>query len=135
MGYGSTGKLLRVDLTRKAISVEHFDEAFYRLYPGGKALAAYLLLREIAPGVDPLGPDNVLVLVNGLITGAPISTATRFTAAARSAGKGSSSPAAPSIRFIWPLRMTRSRSAMRGICGARSRSRFRRRCARRWAIG
>jgi aldehyde:ferredoxin oxidoreductase len=84
MGYGSTGKLLRVDLTRGAISIEEFDEAFYRLYPGGKALAAYLLLRETAPGVDPLGPDNVLALINGLITGAPISTATRFTAAARS---------------------------------------------------
>ncbi len=39
---------------------------------------------EIPPGVDPLGPDNVLVLANGLLTGAPISTATRFTAAARS---------------------------------------------------
>jgi aldehyde:ferredoxin oxidoreductase len=84
MGYGSTGKLLRVDLTHGAVSVEKFDEAFYRLYPGGKALAGYLLLREIAPGVDPLGPDNVLVLVNGLLTGAPISTATRFTASARS---------------------------------------------------
>lgn len=84
MGYGSTGKLLRVDLTHQTISVERFDEPFYRLYPGGKALAAYLLLREIRPGTDPLGPDNVLVLVNGLITGAPISTATRFTAAARS---------------------------------------------------
>ncbi len=84
MGYGSSGKLLRVDLTRGVTSVEYFDEAFYRVYPGGKALAAYLLLREIAPHVDPLGPENVLVLVNGLITGAPISTATRFTAAARS---------------------------------------------------
>ena len=84
MGYGSTGKLLRVDLTRGAIRIEEFDEAFYRLYPGGKALAAYLLLREIEPGVDPLGPDNVLALINGMITGAPISTATRFTAAARS---------------------------------------------------
>jgi aldehyde:ferredoxin oxidoreductase len=84
MGYGCTGKLLRVDLTRGTISVEHFDEAFYRLYPGGKALAGYLLLRELAPHTDPLGPNNVLVLVNGLITGAPISTATRFTAAARS---------------------------------------------------
>jgi aldehyde:ferredoxin oxidoreductase len=84
MGYGSTGKLMRVDLTRGAVSIEEFDEAFYRLYPGGKALAAYLLLREIEPGADPLGPNNVLALINGMITGAPISTATRFTAAARS---------------------------------------------------
>jgi len=84
MAYGSTGKILRVDLTRGVMSVEEFDEAFYRLYPGGKALAAYFLLKEIEPGIDPLGPDNVLALMNGLITGAPLSTATRYTAAAKS---------------------------------------------------
>jgi aldehyde:ferredoxin oxidoreductase len=84
MAYGSTGKILRVDLTRGEIRVEQIDEAFYRLYPGGKALAAYFLLKEVEPGIDPLGPDNVLMLMNGLITGAPISTATRYTAAAKS---------------------------------------------------
>ena len=84
MSFGCTGKLVRVDLTTGSIRVEPFDEEFYRRYPGGKALAAYLLLKEIEPGIDPLGPDNVLVLVNGLLTGAPLSTATRFTAAAKS---------------------------------------------------
>jgi len=84
MSFGCTGKLLRVDLTTGSIRVEQFDEEFYRRYPGGKALAAYLLLKEIQPGIDPLGPDNILVLVNGLLTGAPLSTATRFTAAAKS---------------------------------------------------
>jgi aldehyde:ferredoxin oxidoreductase len=84
MAYGSTGKILRVDLTHGSVGIEDFDEELYRLYPGGKALAAYLLLHNIAPGSDPLGPANVLVLANGLLTGAPLSTATRFTAAARS---------------------------------------------------
>lgn len=84
MGYGSTGKILRVDLTRASIHVEQFDEALYRLYPGGKALAAYLLLRELPPETEPFAPENRLVLANGLLTGAPFSTATRFTAAARS---------------------------------------------------
>lgn len=84
MGYGSSGKILRVDLTNGSFHVDEFDEKFYRLYPGGKALAGYLLLRELAPQTDPLGPGNVLVLAAGLLTGAPFSTATRFTAAARS---------------------------------------------------
>ena len=84
MGYGFTGKILRVDLTRATINVETFDESFYRLYPGGKALAGYILLRELAPHTEPLDPENLLVLANGLLTGAPFSTATRFTAAARS---------------------------------------------------
>ena len=42
------------------------------------------MLRETSPGVDPLGPDNVLVLALGVLTGAPISGQSRMTAVARS---------------------------------------------------
>ena len=84
MSHGTNGTILRVDLTAGSISTESFDDGFYRRYPGGKALAAYHLLRELRPGVDPLGPENLLVLATGLLTGAPISTATRFNAIARS---------------------------------------------------
>jgi aldehyde:ferredoxin oxidoreductase len=84
VGHGFWGKLLRVDLTGGKIWEQEISEATYRLYPGGKALAAYLLLRDLPQAADPLGPQNALVLAEGLLTGAPISTATRFTAAARS---------------------------------------------------
>jgi aldehyde:ferredoxin oxidoreductase len=84
MGFGSNGTVLRVDLSSGRISVESFPESFWRQYPGGRALAANLLLRECPAHVDALGPDNVLVLASGLLTGAPVSTATRFTAIARS---------------------------------------------------
>ena len=84
MGYGSTGKILRVNLSSGAIWEETFDESFYRRYPGGKALAGYFLLREVPPDTDPLSPENLLVLANGLLTGSPIPTTSRFTAAARS---------------------------------------------------
>ncbi len=84
MSYGTSGKILRVDLTHRSIKTEQFDEEFYRLYPGGKALAAYFLLRELPPHTEPLDPENILILANGLLTGAPFSTATRFTAVARS---------------------------------------------------
>jgi aldehyde:ferredoxin oxidoreductase len=84
MPYGFTGKILRVDLARGSITTQVLDEATYRMYPGGKALAAYLLLSELPAHVDPLGPDNILILANGLLTAAPFSTATRFTAVARS---------------------------------------------------
>jgi len=84
MSHGTNGTILRVDLTTGSISTSSFDDGFYRRYPGGKALAAYHLLREFQPGGDPLGPENILVLATGLLTGAPISTATRFNAIARS---------------------------------------------------
>ena len=79
-----TRKILRVDLTRMHCHTEQLDEDVYRLYPGGKALAGYFMLREFVPGTDALSPDSVLVVANGLLTGAPVSTAARFTVAARS---------------------------------------------------
>jgi aldehyde:ferredoxin oxidoreductase len=84
MPCGFWGKILRVDLTEGRTWAEEIDEATYGLFPGGKGLAAYLLLKNVPPHADPLGPQNVLVLAEGLLTGAPFSTATRFTAAARS---------------------------------------------------
>ena len=116
MGFGSNGAILRIDLTAGTSTVETFDEAFYRRYPGGKALAAYHLLREMPAGADPLGPDNVLVLATGLLTGAPVSTATRFNAIARSrspAASASPRRAATGARSSrWPA-STRSSSTGR----------------------
>ncbi len=84
MNYGTAGKILRVDLTHRTITIETFDEEFYRLYPGGKAIAVYILLKELPPHTEPLDPENILVCASGLLTGAPFSTATRYTVAARS---------------------------------------------------
>ncbi len=84
MNHGSTAQVLRVNLTNGSIEVEELSEDFYRLYPGGKALAGYILLNEMPPHTEPFAPENVLVLANGLLTGAPVSTATRYVASARS---------------------------------------------------
>lgn len=84
MANGSTNRLLRVDLTSGNISIDDIPQDFYRKYPGGKALAGYILLKEMPAGVDPLSPQNILVLANGLLTGSPVATATRFVASARS---------------------------------------------------
>ena len=39
MAYGYTGKILHVDLTSSMLSVEEPEEAFYRKYMGGSAMA------------------------------------------------------------------------------------------------
>src|SRR5512139_2247418 len=84
MSHGSTAKILRVDLTANKIEIEEHSEAFYRLYPGGKALAGYFLLNEMPAHTDPCAPENVLVIANGLLTGSPVATATRYVISARS---------------------------------------------------
>src|SRR5271157_2989160 len=84
MPFGTPGKILHIDLTESSFFIESIQDDFYRLYPGGKALAGYYLLHEIPAHADPLGPENVLIIACGLLCGAPISTAARFTVPARS---------------------------------------------------
>ena len=84
MAHGYNGKILHVNLTSGQLHVEEPDAAFYRKYMGGSALALYYLLKEMPAGVDPLGPDNVLVLALSVVTGTAISGQSRMTAAARS---------------------------------------------------
>ena len=55
------GKFLRVNLTTGETTAEEVSDLTYRMYLGGGAMAAYLLTRELKPGIDPLGPENVLV--------------------------------------------------------------------------
>ncbi|MFC1922146.1 aldehyde ferredoxin oxidoreductase family protein [Chloroflexota bacterium] len=84
MPHGYNGKILHVNLTSGQFRVEEPEEAFYRQYMGGSALAMYYLLKQIPPDVDPLGPENVLVLALSVLTGTAISGQSRMTAAAKS---------------------------------------------------
>ena len=79
-----TATVYHVDLTRSTIETRTLPEDIYRKYPGGSALAAYLLLQAIPAGADPLGPDNVLVMAVSPLTGLAISGQSRMTACARS---------------------------------------------------
>ena len=82
--YGSWGKVLRVDLTRRTTAVEEMDEVTFRRHPGGRALIAHYLLREMPANVDPLGPENILVFAMGVLTGTPLSGASRHAVGAKS---------------------------------------------------
>ena len=82
--YGSWGKVLRVDLTRGSTSVEEMDEATFRRHPGGRALIAHYLLTELPRGADPLGPENILIFAMGVLTGTPLSGASRHAVGAKS---------------------------------------------------
>jgi aldehyde:ferredoxin oxidoreductase len=79
-----TATVFYVDLTRGTIETKTLPEDVYRKYPGGSALAAYLLMQSIPAGADPLGPDNVLVMAVSPLTGLAISGQSRMTACARS---------------------------------------------------
>jgi aldehyde:ferredoxin oxidoreductase len=79
-----TATVHHVDLTRGTVETRTLAEDVYRKYPGGSALAAYLVMQTIPAGADPLGPDNVLVMAVSPLTGLAISGQSRMTACARS---------------------------------------------------
>ncbi|MGH2499216.1 MAG: aldehyde ferredoxin oxidoreductase family protein, partial [Candidatus Limnocylindria bacterium] len=82
--HGSWGRILRVDLDAGTTSVEEMDEASFRRHGGGRALIAHYLLTELPRGTDPLSPDNVLVFAPGVLTGTPLSGASRHAVGAKS---------------------------------------------------
>jgi len=82
--YGYYGKILRVNLSNGAISVDEQDDTWYRRYFGGAAMSAYYLLKGVPPGIDPLGPKNRLIIAPGVITGVPVSGNARSGVGAKS---------------------------------------------------
>ena len=72
---GYTGHTLWVDLTRSTISVKPTDREMAKKVVGGRGLGI-ALLTELAPaGVDPLAPENPLILATGPYTGAGVFSA------------------------------------------------------------
>ena len=84
MASGISAKLLHVDLSTRQTRTEEVPETVLRKHLGGGALAAHILLRDMPAGVDPLGPDNVLVFMTSVINGLSLSGTNRYTAAAKS---------------------------------------------------
>ncbi|MCX6560558.1 MAG: aldehyde ferredoxin oxidoreductase family protein [Candidatus Aminicenantes bacterium] len=66
---GCMGKVLFVDLSAGTFEERKIGEDIYERYLGGVGLAARLLYDEIPAGADPLGPQNILGFMSGLLTG------------------------------------------------------------------
>ncbi len=70
--FGYMEKVLRVSLTREKITEEPLEESVARKFIGGRGLGAYILFNELKPGINPLGPENKLVVATGVVTGMPL---------------------------------------------------------------
>jgi aldehyde:ferredoxin oxidoreductase len=80
----TSGKVLWVDLSTAAFHEETIPDPVYRQVLSGIGLAAWLLYRSIPPDADPLGPENVLGFVPGLLTGTPSLFSGRWMAVGKS---------------------------------------------------
>ena len=86
---GYLGQLLRVNLTSKEITKEPLREDWARDFVGGVGLSARILYEELSSGIDPLGPENKMVMMTGPLNGTMIPAASRSSICAKSPYTGS----------------------------------------------
>ena len=81
---GYTGRLLRIDLTKEELREDKLQEDVLRKFIGGSALGAKLLYDELDPLVGALEPDNLLIFMNGPLTGTMCPSCGRYCVCTRS---------------------------------------------------
>jgi len=84
MAGGYMGKVLWVDLSNDRMWEERLDESMCRDFLGGYGIGARVLYSRQKAGVDPLGPDNILGMVTGPLTGTPVPSGARYQVVAKS---------------------------------------------------
>ncbi|MBF0200943.1 MAG: aldehyde ferredoxin oxidoreductase family protein [Desulfamplus sp.] len=81
---GYSNRVLEIDLTHKSWQVSNISREDRQNYMGGKGLGMKLLYDRLEPGVDPLGKDNILVVMPGVLTGTGAPCSGRFQAISKS---------------------------------------------------
>ncbi|WP_417797611.1 aldehyde ferredoxin oxidoreductase family protein [Terasakiella pusilla] len=83
-----TRKLLRVNLSTGTCTAEDLNMEWAQKYLGSRGLATKYFIEETDPKVDPLSPDNKLIMSTGPLTGTCASTAGRYTVVTKGALTG-----------------------------------------------
>jgi aldehyde:ferredoxin oxidoreductase len=78
----SGDKMIYVDMTKQNAEIKPFPAEWKLL--GGRALSAKILLQECNPKCDPLGPENVLVMAPGVLSGTSAPTSGRISIGGKS---------------------------------------------------
>jgi len=72
------GRILDLNLTFGKWTCAAFPEGLARRFLTGRGFNVRFLYRHVAPGIEPLGPENVLVLSCGLLTGTSAPASSRL---------------------------------------------------------
>jgi len=70
-------KAASVDLSSGKVEVKEIPRKLREHFLGGRGIDMYLLYNLLESGIDPLGPQNVLLVSAGLLTGTPAPAAAR----------------------------------------------------------
>src|SRR4030042_3345810 len=80
----NTGRILRVNLSSGKVSTETVPEKGAADFRGGRGYGIRYLYDELAPGTDPLGEDNKLIMVCGPLAGTTAQAVSRWMTCTRS---------------------------------------------------
>ena len=75
---GFFNRILIINVSDHSHYVDTIDDSILEKYLGGKGLSTYLLLKFNPPGVDPLSPENHLILATGPVSGTAIWGSCRY---------------------------------------------------------
>jgi len=64
-----TGRLLRIDLSNSKFKAEEIPNSLYRDFISARGLGAYYLYKELNASIDPLSPENKLIMSIGVLGG------------------------------------------------------------------
>ncbi len=81
---GTSNRILEIDLTQKKAYTFIVGDEERRKYLGGKGLGLKYLSEKLSPGVDPLGEENYLVFMMGVLMGTSAPCSGRFAALTKS---------------------------------------------------
>ncbi|MHA1382211.1 MAG: aldehyde ferredoxin oxidoreductase family protein [Candidatus Helarchaeota archaeon] len=81
---GCMGKIVSVDISKREIKEEKPGETFYRNFIGGIGIGVRYLYSNMRSKIDPLGPENILGFVSGLLNGTGLAYSGRYTVVGKS---------------------------------------------------
>lgn len=76
--FGWTGRILEIDLTTRTVRAETLSRDMAMAFLGGRGLNSKILFDRIAPGLDPLSPDNVYCIAPGPLSGTALGMTSRM---------------------------------------------------------
>lgn len=105
MLHGYKGQLLHVDLSKETAKTVPLPEEILTKYIGGRGLGAKLYWDLIPPDADPLGPENVFMVLSGPLSGTMVPGAGKHVLITKSPATGawldaySSGRVSPEMKF------------------------------------
>jgi len=77
-------KLAVIDLSQGKVKIEKPSKSLRKALLGGRGLNSYYLYKLLPPKINPLSPNNLLVIGAGFLTGTLAPSSSRFSSSAKS---------------------------------------------------